>query len=1051
MIKTILFLILSLLIVSNPLLAITPEEVDARKLTLIQEKIDDPWPDPESSDPETRKWGYPAYALAALYLNQNIQTANDYINAWYAEFPVKDSEIIEKNADFKLNMFWRMYLHPIMGPRLRADTRDNIEDMMWRWINKRSKISDAQATTWNYHGSENHDAMQKVGFLLCAQTLKGAGTPYGPDRELENGGTLAEHANAWSDYFIRYFSDRAQEGINAEIACPSYAKYTMGVYHNILDFAESPDLRERAERFIHLYWADTASDWVLSGERGGGETRCYKDNNVRTGDSYSFRNILYAYGWKNESTKTHPVILHLLTSTYQMPEIITAIATDNNRPNYLYTSRRWGLTIVGKVDGVNYAAFDNGDSHLLRETWVTPDYAMGSLTFDMNRDYLLIIDQNRAMGVMFATGTDDRVMVFGKGASNNDKSYADLNGVTREDCMIVQRDKNANSDGNGTLIFVPTTLWENRIETNGWLFLEAGNAYCAIKPSNSGYSAISSARGYDLELDDMWAPVIIQTGQASKYNDFTDFQTSVLSNTLTYTSGTMNYTSEAGDRFTLYANSKTTPMVNGATVNLNPSKTYDSPYLSMVHGEDIATIRYSGYPDLKLDFGRDPEVIDLRPSDDATNVTFNNSLVITFSEPVQAGSGNITLKKMSDGSTVEVFNVTQSDRINFNSAQVTIRPTVQLEPLTQYYITIDATAVEDRSNNTFAGFSENVSWNFATVSKSKIVLVNTASKVISSKLNNTTATFSFDAGITADMLIVALSSEKSQGNYTVSYDGHNLSEAILLGQADIWYLDLNKTPYAGGIADLVIDYTGLETVNGVGIGAVSIDSGGEPIQLHSTGSGPDDFNNSATLTTNRDDTFVVACFNANDTGSPTVNAPLTSIYESGNTGSAHGASGYENEVIAGEHTYSWTTGTTRKVAAASFAIHNFVNWISNYNVNEKDSLSEDPDKDQVPNGIEALLGTHPGEASSQLSALQAGGGDFTLTHPRNDSPPMDLQLGYQWSKDLIKWYDCDGTNGPPNGETVSVTSESLLNTATVTATISNPVDSLFLRLTAEQK
>ena len=51
-----------------------------------------------------------------------------------------DSEIIEKNSDFELNMFWRMYLHPVTSPRLYAETRDNIEDIMWRWINKRSML-----------------------------------------------------------------------------------------------------------------------------------------------------------------------------------------------------------------------------------------------------------------------------------------------------------------------------------------------------------------------------------------------------------------------------------------------------------------------------------------------------------------------------------------------------------------------------------------------------------------------------------------------------------------------------------------------------------------------------------------------------------------------------------------------------------------------------------------------------------------------------------------------------------------------------------------------
>jgi hypothetical protein len=44
------------------------------------------------------------------------------------------------------------------------------------------------------------------------------------------------------------------------------------------------------------------------------------------------------------------------------------------------------------------------------------------------------------------------------------------------------------------------------------------------------------------------------------------------------------------------------PKINGATVNLNPSKTYDSPYLSMEHGSNKAVIKYPGYDGVVLVF-----------------------------------------------------------------------------------------------------------------------------------------------------------------------------------------------------------------------------------------------------------------------------------------------------------------------------------------------------------------------------------------------------------------------------------------------------------------
>ena len=68
-----------------------------------------------------------------------------------------------------------------------------------------------------------------------------------------------------------------------------------------------------------------------------------------------------------------------------------------------------------------------------------------------------------------ASGVNDRIVVSGKGQASNNKSYADLNGVCRENCMVVQRDMNANSSGNETLVFISQDVWDQRVETGGWL------------------------------------------------------------------------------------------------------------------------------------------------------------------------------------------------------------------------------------------------------------------------------------------------------------------------------------------------------------------------------------------------------------------------------------------------------------------------------------------------------------------------------------------------------------------------------------------------------
>lgn len=727
--RMICLILLALGLLNTHVLAITPDEVDTRMRAMVQGNIDNPWPG--ISDPNKAS-GVFSYVLPCLYLDQNVEQANDLIVNFYTNNPIPTEDTSDYQGYFWQTIMWRLFHDETCNSRLTPAAKELVEDNMWAWVNKRSKRTEAQQNVWIIHDSENHDAMQKGAHLMTLIALKNS-PRYGASRVLADGGTIGQHIDAWTNFYMRYFRARAKEGINVEIACAQYAKYTVGVYYNIMDFAESDELRAMAKTFIDLYWADTASDWLSSGVRGGGQTRCYKEGNyLRTGTSYSFHAVLWGYGWHTNERDTSLYGLIIATSPYRVPEIITACATDTNRPGYLYSSRRFGRGGSWSATRDYTVVFDNGNSNLRRDTYVTPDYSMGTFTLDMNRNYISLIDQNRVMGVIFASGVNDRIMVFGKGGSaDTAKSFADISGVTRDNCMVVQRDTNADKHGNATQLFLSQSAWDNRVESaDGWLFTQLGNAYCAIRPAAGGYTSGAVQHGVDLTIGDKWAPVIIQTGQADNYADFAAFQSSVMNNALTYAGGTMNYTSEAGDVFTFYANSKTTPKVNGTTVSLNPDQTYDSPYLSMVHGEEVATVSYPGYADLELNFSLPPVISKLTPANDASNTPLNTALVATFSEPVQAGSGSITLKKRSDDSTVETFDVTDSSVARFEGTQLTLVPSNNLQLATAYYIEIPDSAVQDHSGTPYEGFSGNSQWSFSVIATNSIVLVNSASKVV---------------------------------------------------------------------------------------------------------------------------------------------------------------------------------------------------------------------------------------------------------------------------------------------------------------------------------
>ena len=990
--------------------------VDGRLARMMQNNITDPYPSTTSSA------GMASYALAAFHLNTDLVTANDYINQFHDQYPVPDSDTIDFDSYFWLHLIWRIYHDPAMNARLTAQARADILDMMWLFIRTRSNVTYAQGDSWIYHGSENHDAMQKGSYLLCAEALKDA-PGYGPNMVLADGGTLAQHATAWSGYFQRYFIGRAAEGINAEIASPIYAKYSVGVYYNVMDFAESPVLRTLAQRFITLYWADTASDWTRSGVRGGGEARCYKENYVRLGSQYSFKSLLYGYGWHTASSTVRTYALIPAASSYRVPAIITACATDPARPNYLYTSRRFGRE-GGSVGGGNLIAFDSGNSYVRRDTWVTPDYTMGTVTFDMNRDYVQILDQNRAMGVMFASGSNNRVMVFGKGTTFDNKSYADLSGVTRANCMVVQRDQNANSTGNGTLIFVPQSLWNARIESSGWLFLQSGNAYCAVRPASGGYTATVAGSGVDLSLGNIWAPVIIQMGQAANYADFAAFQTSVIANALTFVTNTLNYTSEAGDTFTFYANSKTTPRVNGTTVNLNPTKTYDSPYLSMTHGTDLATVSYPGYENLLLNF--DPSstgfVAVTASAQSYKSASSSTNTITGFT--VDSGSNRKLVLTASWEESNEAISATWNGTQNFtvavNSQNGRNSAILYLDDPTPGTGNIVVTFPVALANGSRIGV-------LSLVGAARGVARTSASSGVSGSLT-LPVNESFVAGVYTSNGTSTITGPFASTLYTgdsgscVGNAGYQTVPAA--GSANFtWTIGApsgDRNALAAFIpaaaAPVIIATTPADNATGVLVGANLVANFSEPV-VKGTG----------TITIKRtSNNSTVESFNVASSPNLVFSGQTLTINPTNDLGP-----GVAYHVLIDSTAIVDTSGgnafagisspSAWNFTTAGTPVNSFANWISGFGLAPADQdLFDDPDGDGIKNGVENYFGTNPSTFTQGLAIGIKNGNTFTFTHPQNASPAADLTATYRWSADLATFHLGGVTSG---GTTVNFTTE----------------------------
>lgn len=101
------------------------------------------------------------------------------------------------------------------------------------------------------------------------------------------------------------------------------------------------------------------------------------------------------------------------------------------------------------------------------------------------------------------------------------------------------------------------------------------------------------------------------------------------------------------------------------------------------------------------------------PADNSASVAVDSNIVLTFSESVQKGAGNIVIKLASDNSVVETIDVA-SAAVTVSGNTVTVNPPSDLAPGTAYYVEIAPGAIEDLAGNDYAGIAGATPLNFTT-------------------------------------------------------------------------------------------------------------------------------------------------------------------------------------------------------------------------------------------------------------------------------------------------------------------------------------------------
>ena len=107
-----------------------------------------------------------------------------------------------------------------------------------------------------------------------------------------------------------------------------------------------------------------------------------------------------------------------------------------------------------------------------------------------------------------------------------------------------------------------------------------------------------------------------------------------------------------------------------------------------------------------------PIVTGLSPSVDSTEVAISSDLKVTFDELIVAGTGNITIKNLTDLTQIAI--PVGDAQVTVEGRFLTINPTQPLEAGKAYAIQIDATAIDDTTGDNFTGIEDDVTWAFNT-------------------------------------------------------------------------------------------------------------------------------------------------------------------------------------------------------------------------------------------------------------------------------------------------------------------------------------------------
>ncbi|WP_336367658.1 DUF4347 domain-containing protein [Marinobacter sp. C2H3] len=138
-----------------------------------------------------------------------------------------------------------------------------------------------------------------------------------------------------------------------------------------------------------------------------------------------------------------------------------------------------------------------------------------------------------------------------------------------------------------------------------------------------------------------------------------------------------------------------------------------------------------------------PTLQSLSPMDDAAAVASNTALVMTFSEDIALGTGNIVIYDSANTPVATIDVASAGGQLTVTGNTLTIQPASALAENASYYVLVGSTAVKDLAGTAYAGIADSTAWNFtvADVTAPTATLVVADNELLTGETSLVTITF----------------------------------------------------------------------------------------------------------------------------------------------------------------------------------------------------------------------------------------------------------------------------------------------------------------------